>query len=64
MRLSGHKIKNGGGGENRTRVQGSCEAGIYKFSLRLFQLCLATPAEKGKDDHRVCAYVLVRAIMR
>jgi len=38
MRLSSHENKNGGGGENRTRVQSNREANHYKLSSVFIQL--------------------------
>lgn len=58
-----HDFKNGGGGENRTRVQRSREAGIYKFSLIFPQspfgpLMMAQTASRDRD------YVLAGASNR
>ena len=41
VRLSGHENKNGGGGENRTRVQRNREASHYKFSSVFIQFLAA-----------------------
>jgi hypothetical protein len=46
----GSSIKNGGGGENRTRVQRSREAGVYNAYFEIPPVALR-PAEEGSNSH-------------
>lgn len=55
--------KNGGGGENRTRVQRRREESIYKLSS-VFRQLSCDPLVMVRTTDRVRDYVLGRAINR
>jgi hypothetical protein len=57
------KKENGGGGENRTRVQKYREAGIYKLSLKFPQIPCG-PLKTAQTADRVRDYVLTGTIIR
>jgi len=63
LRLFKPEKQNGGGGENRTRVQKYREAGIYKLSLKFPQIPYG-PLKTAQTADRVRDYVLTGTIIR